>query len=87
MPLLPASSGTFYGILINLRWEQSKHPDPNLMGLTFIQIRVILMIDIGLPSGPVYQEFVILYVWRDGRTMGPLPPPPEDNDGGFNGIE
>ncbi|XP_010050768.2 putative receptor-like protein kinase At3g47110 [Eucalyptus grandis] len=37
MMLQPASSGTFYGIPIDLRWEQVEHPDPD-MGITFIRI-------------------------------------------------
>ncbi|KAL3748376.1 hypothetical protein ACJRO7_009591 [Eucalyptus globulus] len=88
MPLLPAPPGTFYGIPLDLQWEQMEHQDPDLLGLTFVQVRAIVMIDTSLPSRPVCQEYVVLYVRRNGRTLGPLPSPlKDDNDGGSIGVE
>jgi len=86
MPLQPASSTTLYGIPTDLTWDQVEHVDPDFPDVTIIQITVILMVDVGLTTSPVLMGFIVLYAWVNGRTVGSLPLP-DDDDNGTSGVK
>jgi len=62
MPLSPVTRGTFYGLPSNVEVECSEHPCVGVHGLMFIHVRVFIMYDVGLPDGPIVQEFLSVHV-------------------------
>lgn len=81
MPLAPVTRGTFYGLPSDVEVECTEHPCFGVHGLVFICLRVLVMYDVGLPDGPVIQEFLSIHIRQDGRMMGMLPPPSADAPG------
>jgi len=72
MPLLPITHGSFYGLPIDLQWERSEYQHLEVRGLSLEQVRVVLVFDVGLSAGPILQEFIAIFVRRDGRSLGML---------------
>jgi len=76
MPLLPATPGMFYGLLIDLQWEWSEHRHHGVHGLVFERVRILLTFEVGLSARPIHQEYISVLVRMDGRLLRVLPPPP-----------